>query len=145
MRRVTSLPFYTKKKDAFGLDFSLSEQYLYGASRLGVLRPNLKLAANDKNFVMDSVCSHTLGQKNYELTNHLGNVLALVSDEKQSAIVAEVLSVSDYYPFGMEMPGRKFVKYASEEYRFGFTGHEKESDMVEGVRFFGWKIRRRKR
>ena len=29
-----------------GLDFSLSEQYLYGASRLGVLRPNLKLAAN---------------------------------------------------------------------------------------------------
>ena len=92
MRRVTSLPFYTKKKDAFGLDFSLSEQYLYGASRLGVLRPNLKLAANDKNFVMDSVYSHTLGLKNYELTNHLGNVLAVVSDEKQSAIAAEVLS-----------------------------------------------------
>ena len=71
---------------------------------------------------MDSVCSHTLGQKNYELTNHLGNVLAVVSDERQSAIAAEVLSVNDYYPFGMTMPGRKFEKDASEEYRFGFTG-----------------------
>ena len=99
---------------------------------MGVSRSNLKLAANDENYTMDSVYSHTLGLKNYELTNHLGNVLAVVSDEKQSAIAAEVLSVSDYYPFGMEMPGRKFVKYASEEYRFGFTGHEKESDMVEG-------------
>jgi len=116
-----------------GLDFSLSEQYLYGASRLGVSLSNLKLAANDENYTMDSVYSHTLGLKNYEHTNHLGNVLAVVSDEKQSAIVAEVLSVSDYYPFGMEMPGIKFEKDASDEYRFGFTGHEKESDMAEGV------------
>ncbi len=89
---------------------------------------------------MDTVYSHTLGLKNYELTNHLGNVLAVVFDEKQSSTVAEVVSLNDYYPFGMEMPGRKFEKYASEGYRFGFTGHEKESDMVEGVRFFGWKI-----
>jgi len=87
------LSLYTEKKYSTGVDtISLSEQYLYGASRLGVLRPNLKLAANDKNFVMDSVYSHTLGLKNYELTNHLGNVLAVVSDEKQSAIAAEVLS-----------------------------------------------------
>jgi hypothetical protein len=93
----------------------------------------LKLAANDENFTMDSVYSHALGLKNNELTNHLGNVLAVVSDEKQSAIAAEVLSVSDYYPFGMEMPGRKFEKDATENYRFGFTGHEKESDLAEGV------------
>ena len=33
----------------------------------------------------------------------------------------------------MEMPGRKFEKDASEGYRFGFTGHEKESDLAEGV------------
>jgi len=56
-------------------------------------------------------------------------VLAVVSDEKQSAIAAEVLSVSDYYPFGMEMPGRKFEKYASEEYRFGFNTQEKTLEV----------------
>jgi hypothetical protein len=40
---------------------------------------------------MDTVYSHTLGLKNYELTNHLGNVLAVVFDEKQSSTVAEVV------------------------------------------------------
>ncbi|MCK9157174.1 MAG: hypothetical protein M0P12_14010 [Paludibacteraceae bacterium] len=40
----------------------------------------MKLAANDKNFVMDSVYSHTLGLKNYELTNHLENQ---IDDDKK--------------------------------------------------------------
>jgi hypothetical protein len=46
--------------------------------------------------------------REYELTNHLGNVLATISDKKighdSSGVVdyytAEVLSQNDYYPFG---------------------------------------------
>ncbi|MCQ2211252.1 MAG: hypothetical protein MJZ34_13290 [Paludibacteraceae bacterium] len=39
-------------------------------------------------------------------------------------------SLTDYYPFGMEEPGRS---YNSNTFRFGYTGHEKESDLAEGV------------
>ena len=62
------------------------------------------------------LAGHTLGQKQYELTNHLGNVQATLSDypayhpvgygdtirEHNPALV----TAYDYYPFGMLMPGR---------------------------------------
>jgi RHS repeat-associated protein len=62
--------------------------------------------------------SHQVGQKQYELTNHLGNVQATISDlpvlqgpENEVTKHAPALaSVYDYYPFGMLMPGR----YASD-------------------------------
>ena len=38
--------------------------------------------------------------------------------------------LTDYYPFGMTEPGRS---WNSSDYRFGYTGHEKESDLAEGV------------
>ena len=38
----------------------------------------------------------------------------------------DVVSFSDYYPFGMGMPGRKF---AAESYRYGFNGMEKNLDV----------------
>jgi hypothetical protein len=56
----------------------------------------------------------TRGLKEYELTNHLGNVLATVSDKKlghssnDSTVDyynADVVSAQDYYPFGMLQPG----------------------------------------
>src|SRR5690606_22386075 len=72
------------------------------------------------------------GYKTYELSNHLGNVLATVSDRRVSgtctdSIVdfydADILSVSDYYPFGMGMEGRTDGKQG----RFGFNGMEREN------------------
>jgi RHS repeat-associated protein len=39
---------------------------------------------------------------------------------------AEVLSASDYYPFGSPMYGRSFN---SSEYRYGFNGQEKENEL----------------
>ena len=38
---------------------------------------------------------------------------------------SQVSSATDYYPFGWEMPGRK---YNSSEYRYGFNGKEKNQD-----------------
>jgi RHS repeat-associated protein len=38
----------------------------------------------------------------------------------------EVVSAQDYYPFGMVMPERE---YYTERYRFGFGGHEKDSEI----------------
>jgi hypothetical protein len=54
------------------------------------------------------------GWKRYEISNHLGNVLAVVTDRKRGRassgtniqwFVADVLSAQQYYPFGMLMPG----------------------------------------
>lgn len=59
---------------------------------------------------------HTLGMKQYEVTNHLGNVLATISDKRQEVPEGAFDSIKhfrpsiktayDYYPFGMLMPGR---------------------------------------
>ncbi|PQJ12999.1 hypothetical protein CJD36_004445 [Flavipsychrobacter stenotrophus] len=67
------------------------------------------------------VTAHLTGQKQYEVTDHLGNVLATVSDARQSngdtthtdslAILdysPAVKSMNDYYPYGMLMPSRYF-------------------------------------
>ena len=66
----------------------------------------------------------------YELTNHLGNVMAVITDEPTATETPAVESLTDYYPFGMTMPGRS---YNAHTYRHGFTGHEKESDLAEGI------------
>lgn len=39
--------------------------------------------------------------------------------------VADVLSMQDYYPFGMIMPGRKF----QSDYRYGFNGMEQDEEI----------------
>ena len=49
-----------------------------------------------------------MGLRSYELTYHLGNGLAVVSDLKWSSRSANVLSAQDYYLFGMVMPGRNY-------------------------------------
>src|SRR5690606_1232601 len=73
------------------------------------------------------------GDKRYEISNHLGNVLVVVSDRKlwvSSSTVnfdhylADLYSVQDYDPFGMTIPERSWAA-AEEGYRFGFTGHER--------------------
>ncbi|MBL7712365.1 MAG: RHS repeat protein, partial [Chitinophagaceae bacterium] len=70
------------------------------------------------------IFAHTLGQKQYEVTNHLGNVLSTVSDNRYERglitmgmngpvmgdsvkVFAPAIPTSyDYYPFGQLMPGR---------------------------------------
>jgi RHS repeat-associated protein len=83
------------------------------------------------------------GLKKYELSNHLGNVMSVVTDRKTvkfnevswiGELVSghtyqpDVVSATDYYPFGMTMPGRSF---SSNAYRYGFNGMEKD-DEVKG-------------
>ena len=56
--------------------------------------------------------------------------MAVISDEVSTAAEPTVVSLSDYYPFGMTEPGRS---WNSGDYRFGYTGHEKEDDLASGV------------
>src|SRR5690606_27196846 len=123
-----------------GESISQSEVHLYGSSRLGMLTKRL---AEDSleiilagGFGKAKELIFTRGEKIFELSNHLGNVLATVSDHRIAVddgngeveyYEADVVNANDYYPFGMQMPGRKFA--ASDTYRYGFNGKENDNDV----------------
>jgi RHS repeat-associated protein len=82
--------------------------------------------------------SNEIGDKRYQLSNHLGNVLEVVTDRKLPKelgstgtvdyYTADVVSYSDYYPYGMVMPNRNA---SASDYRYGFQDQEKD-DEVKG-------------
>ncbi len=55
-----------------------------------------------------------------------------------SAFEAVVSSASDYYPFGMEMPGRS---YSSNSYRYGFNGMEKDDEIKGSGNHYDFGLR----
>ncbi|MCQ2209915.1 MAG: hypothetical protein MJZ34_06450 [Paludibacteraceae bacterium] len=88
-------------------------------------KPNLVLSGTGT-----TSADPTAPSVHYELTNHLGNVLAVITPYANDATQPAIESLTDYYPFGMEEPGRSYNSTAS---RFGYTGHEKENDLAEGA------------
>ncbi len=82
------------------------------------------------------------GMSAYELSNHLGNVLATIKDEpiltpeaalspsNEVAFTKQplILTAQDYYPFGMIMPNRSF-SFGGSNYRFGFNTQEKDDEV----------------
>ncbi len=84
------------------------------------------------------------GRRQYELSNHLGNVMATLSDVKTYAVgtkgavgyLAKVTTAQQYYPFGMQMPGKNvtLASYSSlNRYRYGFNGQETETEINPSV------------
>ncbi|WCL81580.1 hypothetical protein PPO43_00520 [Saprospira sp. CCB-QB6] len=141
----------------------LEELHLYGSARLGILKKALALRYRDESgavglpagsllkttLAQSSYQQLELGRRRYELSNHLGNVLATVSDKslgqdssqtgQADYYLAQVSSASLYYPFGWEMPGRKFV--SGEEYRFGFNGKEDDRDWgTQNIQDYGFRL-----
>jgi RHS repeat-associated protein len=88
------------------------------------------------------------GERQYELSNHLTNVLAVITDRRLQACgagnvmyyKAQVVSVSDYYPFGMLMPDRIFTSNGGD-YRFGFQGQEGDDEMSGEGNSYAFKYR----
>lgn len=130
--------YQLKTDDNGNVGFYLMEQNIFGSSRLGLIDRDLNLTT--PTVTTPNIFTLTLGQKRYELSNHLGNVLSVVTDRKipeESTTnpgtidhyIADIKSAQDYYPGGMLMPGRSFN---SSNYRFGFNGKEKD-DEITGV------------
>ncbi|MDR1678955.1 MAG: hypothetical protein LBR81_04175 [Prevotellaceae bacterium] len=120
----TIATYEQKTYDNGNEELYLTEQHLYGSSRLGMRRMNVLLASTQGGAVANP--NFAEASKNYELTNHLGNVLAVVSDTKKADGTANVVAAYDYYPFGSSMPGRVNER---EEYRYGFGGHENDNEV----------------
>jgi RHS repeat-associated protein len=122
---------YEKKNDGAGITYHAAERFIYGSSRVGVNKERVELSGtvtvpDTGNFI------HHIGKKQYELNNHLGNVLSTISDKliakdwnndnTVDSYKAEILSATDYTPFGVAMDGRS---YSSGNSRYGFNGVEK--------------------
>nr|WP_280866749.1 RHS repeat-associated core domain-containing protein [Lunatimonas salinarum] len=109
----------------------LEEQSIYGSSRLGLVNYASKTGYR------------SLGGKKYELSNHLGNVLAVVSDNihlNQDSTWTSLINTTDYYPFGLAMDGRSVQDSA---YRYGFNGKEEDGNGEWGSRShydYGFRI-----
>ena len=83
-----------------------------------------------------AVCLSPVGMKRDELSNHRGNVMTVISDKIAPIDTTSdglwdyfnpsLVSATDYYPFGMGMPGRVF---RPTDYRFGFNGQEKDDEI----------------
>lgn len=74
------------------------------------------------------------GKRHYELTNHLGNVLTVISDKRilvcnadtVSYSYASIISATDYSPGGSPLPGRNLN---SNQYSRGYNGQEKVDEI----------------
>jgi hypothetical protein len=139
----------------------LGETHLYGATRLGIkdrTDENIYSAVvkehngtvngeYDITSILDYVVmsdpdlatpERTLGYKQFEFSNHLGNVLVTLSDRKTQVqngsnvdyFMSDVRSYSDYSAFGSPLPGRNAN---SGDYRHGFNGQEKDPEIAEGI------------
>jgi hypothetical protein len=115
------LAVYNKPQDS--LNFRATEFNIYGSSSIGMVTQPEALPETP---TVPLAHSQTLGLKVYEFSNHLGNVLTTFSDRKIATegtpgyvayYTAEILSSTDYYPFGFEMPGRVY----QGSYRYGFN------------------------
>lgn len=91
--------------------YALQHHTLYGAGRVGLL---------DKN----------TGKALYELSDHLGNVRAVVTASANGA--AETISYTDYFPHGSALPGRSYQ--SSLNFPYGYQGQEK--DQATGLTNF---------
>jgi RHS repeat-associated protein len=106
----------------------LDEQYIYGSSRLGMQQPGIQLDGLN-NAPSEVLFERKIGDKSYELSNHLGNVLSVISDRKlfeDNIATTDVIAYNDYYPFGMLLPGRHGN---TSDYRYGFQGQEMDNEV----------------
>gem|GEM_PF-1644595 len=153
--------------------------FLYGAGRLGkdlrdstdyvppVFRPvgpytqvqSCTSCATDAvagagSYLYGPTVVHTrqLGYKQFELSNHTGNILMVVTDRKNAVdigtwvpastayntasfdrrldyYVADVVEVTDYYPGGMPMPGRSILDAKFGSFRWGHNGQYNDDEI----------------
>ena len=157
----------------------LYERNIYGSSRIGMEQVQQVIAtsapnqANWINSENQNTNAHAwfnqkIGDKRFELANHLGNVLEVITDRKISIdfgvydVISgnytsnnsdgiidyyspDVISQNDYYPFacqslrlGMLLPNRH---ESSNEYRYGYQGQEKDYEIKGEGNSLNYKYR----
>jgi len=116
--------------------FYQSEKHIYGSSRLGILNDSIPLLGTENDYYSMTLTDHVIGKRSYELNNHLGNVLTVVSDKpiphEEKPIdywMADIRQATDYSPFGVTLSGRNFTLSGAEKSRNGFQGQEMDNEV----------------
>ncbi|HTA81721.1 MAG TPA: kelch repeat-containing protein [Bacteroidia bacterium] len=148
--RGKTLAVYDRKKDTV----RLTEWDMYGSKRLGSVDTILRLQKATVGYgTIDSITySYLEGQKQYELMNHLGNVMATVSDKKISVDTVStdtlakyymplVINAQDYYPYGMVQPGRSYLLTGDSSYRYAFNDKEKTNEIYGATNAYDYGMR----
>ena len=84
------------------------ERPIYGSKRLGILLQPVDLFSSGDPVIPN----FTIGIRQYELTDHLGNVMATILDRRQPYSSGDdtykpyIVSTTDYYPFGYPIANR---------------------------------------
>jgi len=97
---------------------------------------------NEDPYTLGSI---KLGQRNYELSDHLGNVRVVLTDRKSDSdsdgvYEYQLVQSSDYYPFGMQIQGLSYTNQ-NNDYRFGFQGQEKDDEIKGAGNSINYKYR----
>lgn len=134
-RRFNDLPG-TEPPIAASVNHAIEVEYnIYGSSRIGTMQDTIRYDFPTLNTY--GMYARYMARRQYELSNHLGNVMATFSDDKTFNSTTEqyetaVLSAQNYYPFGMQIPGKTFnlpIYSSLNNYRFGFNGQERETEL----------------
>lgn len=128
-----------------------SEIHIQGASTVGIIRPYIRVEGQ----MMTDDLEDYRANREYQLTNHLGNVITTITDRRlgidvdadhlANHYVSEIIQAQDYYPFGMKMSdaspitpmneysGRTYQHslFQSNSYRFAYNGKEMDASMHE--------------
>ena len=116
-----SLYQYRNRRHLFGVYTQRTGTSPGGAERLGIIKRSVNVKGT---FTPVNPQSFVRGNKIYEFVNHLDNVLLTLGDRKKAResgtpdgiadyFEEDIVSASDYYPYGMTMPGRDSVRHCT--------------------------------
>jgi RHS repeat-associated protein len=127
-------------------NYTLTERTIYGSSRLGNNHKTVEMIAAPP--VDTSKYEHYVGYRQYELSNHLGNVMAVVSDRKIARDTSandtvdyyepDVLLTFDYSPFGAPLHARSFSKEVCHDTTFTMVVEDLNTNFDDGTTM-GWQ------
>ncbi len=119
-----------------------TELPVYGSDRVGDYFINRQVSGSGAILKF----KRRRSEKQYELKNHMGNVLVTISDKKKGIgnltanyYQPEVKTVQDYYNFGQVMDGARQLNIS--KYRYGFNGKEEDPSFSSLTNYdYGFRI-----
>jgi RHS repeat-associated protein len=133
---------YEREIISASIYYSQKERYIYGSSRLGLMSEIIPLYGSQNSTYSQAVWNDTIGKRSFELSNHLGNVLSVISDKvipyddandgDIDWFLADIRQSTDYSAFGVQLENRNLLLTGvGEDYSIGFNGML-EDDEIKG-------------
>ncbi len=122
----------------------LSEWDIYGSAAQGkfaIRQPKEELVYDPLEYDRGSAFYRIVGEKQYHLTDHLGNVRATVSDIKEPSgggFLTNTITAASFYPFGFMEEGRFFF---GGKNRWGMQGQERDDEIRGLANIINYKYR----